>query len=97
MMDIVDRLNDSLNPGYNEMRKEAAAEITRLRAKIEQMEKQEPTRDWWDALIADVSSIDCMYRGSPTYAHDAYWMRDRVEWMLKQRRDSTPGAKGEVK
>ena len=81
------------------------AEIERLRTdcdalrdKIEAMEKQEPTRDWWDALIADVSSIDCMYRGSPTYAHDAYWMRDRVEWILKQRRDHNPGAKeGEEK
>lgn len=69
-----------------------------LRAKVEAIERQEPTRDWWDALIADVSSIDCMYRGSPTYAHDAYWMRDRVEWILKQRRDHNPGAKeGEEK
>ena len=42
MTDIVDRLNDSLSAGYSELRKEAAAEITRLRAKIEAMEKQEP-------------------------------------------------------
>ena len=35
MTDIVDRLNDSLSAGYSELRKEAAAEITRLRAKIE--------------------------------------------------------------
>jgi predicted P-loop ATPase/GTPase len=42
MTDIVDRLNDSLSAGYSELRKEAAAEITRLRAKIERMEKQEP-------------------------------------------------------
>ena len=34
MMDIVERLNDSLNPGYSEMRKEAAAEITRLREEV---------------------------------------------------------------
>lgn len=69
-----------------------------MHARIEAIERQEPTRDWWDALIADVSSIDCMYRGSPTYAHDAYWMRDRVEWILKQRRDHNPGAKeGEEK
>ena len=26
--------------------------------------EQEPTRDWWDCLIADISTIDCMYRGS---------------------------------
>ena len=66
-----------------------------LRAKIEAMEQQGPPRGWWDDLIADISAIDCMYRGSPTYAHDAYWMRDRVVWTLKQRRDSTPGVKGE--
>ena len=67
-----------------------------LQAKIEAKE-QEPPRGWWDDLIADISAIDCMYRGSPTYAHDAYWMRDRVVWMLKQRRDSTPGVNGEAK
>ena len=42
MTDIVDRLNDSLSAGYSELRKEAALEIERLRAKIEQMEKQVP-------------------------------------------------------
>lgn len=42
MTDIVDRLNDSLSAGYSELRKEAAAEITRLRTKIEAMERQEP-------------------------------------------------------
>ena len=68
---------------------------TALRAKVEAMQKQEPTRDWWDCLIADISAIDCMYRGSPTYAHDAYWMRDHVVWMLKKRRDALHGAKGE--
>ena len=66
-----------------------------LHARIEAIERQEPPRGWWDDLIADISTIDCMYRGSPTYAHDAYWMRDRVVWMLKQRRDSAPGTKGE--
>lgn len=80
------------------MAKLEAAEKERdaLRAKIEAME-QEPPRGWWDDLIADISAIDCMYRGSPTYAHDAYWMRDRVVWTLKQRRDSTPGVNGEAK
>ena len=34
MTDIVDRLNDSLSAGYSELRKEAAAEIMQLRAKI---------------------------------------------------------------
>ena len=72
-------------------------EVTKLRARIEEMNGQEPPCGWWDDLIADISAIDCMYRGSPTYAHDAYWMRDRVVWMLKQRRDSAPGTKGEEK
>lgn len=58
-------------------------------------QEQEPTRDWWDCLIADISAIDCMYRGSPTYAHDAYWMRDHVVRMLEQRRDGLPSAQGE--
>ena len=42
MTDIVERLNDSLSAGYSELRKEAALEIMRLRAKVEQMERQEP-------------------------------------------------------
>ena len=42
MTDIVDRLNGSLSAGYSELRKEAALEIERLRAKIEAMEKQVP-------------------------------------------------------
>ena len=42
MTAIVDRLNGSLSAGYSELRKEAALEIERLRAKIEQMEKQVP-------------------------------------------------------
>ena len=41
-MDIVERLNDSLSAGYSELRKEAAVEIMRLRAKIKAMEQQEP-------------------------------------------------------
>ena len=42
MTDIVERLNDSLSAGYSELRKEAAVEIMRLRAKIAEMEQQEP-------------------------------------------------------
>ena len=42
MTDIVDRLNHSLSAGYSELRKEAAAEITRLRAKIKAMEQRVP-------------------------------------------------------
>ena len=76
------------------------AEVKALRAKIdamECMEKQEPSREWWDNLIADISAIDCVYRGDPSYAHDAYWLRERVMQMFEQRRDALPGAKGEEK
>jgi len=85
----------NLKKSYEELIEELQDERDRLRAKVEAMEQQEPPRGWWDDLIADISAIDCMYRGSPIYAHDAYWMRDRVMWTLKQRRDSTPGVKGE--
>ena len=59
MTDIVDRLNDSLSAGYSELRKEAAAEITRLRAKIEEMERQEPVA-WARKLGLDVPSFGCV-------------------------------------
>lgn len=78
-------------------KRKISEECDALRGEIEALGKQEPTRDWWDCLIADISAIDCMYRGSPTYAHDAYWMRDHVVWMLKKRRDALTGAKGEEK
>ena len=42
MTDIVERLKYSLSTSYSELRKEAAIEIMRLRAKIAEMEKQEP-------------------------------------------------------
>lgn len=45
----------------------------------------ERSREWWDSLIADLSAIDCVYRGDPSYAHDAYWLRERVMQMFEQR------------
>ena len=77
---------------------DAIEECTALRAKIEAMkcmEKQEPSREWWGSLITDISAIDCMHRGDPSYAHDAYWLRERVMQMFEQRRDASPGAQGE--
>ena len=56
MSDIVDRLNDSLNAGYSELRKEAAAEITRLRAKIEVM-KGYPPYVAIDNILTEVMDI----------------------------------------
>ena len=43
MTDIVERLKYSLSASYSELRKEAALEIMRLRAKVEQMERHEPS------------------------------------------------------
>lgn len=67
MTDIVDRLNDSLSAGYSELRKEAAAEITRLRARIEAMEKQEPAgyvESLFDEYVILVNNFD---RAAPVY------------------------------
>ena len=57
MTDIVDRLNDSLSAGYSELRKEAVAEITRLRAKIAEMERQEPVM-WVNSSDINSSRIN---------------------------------------
>lgn len=70
----------------------AAAQRNDLRARIEALERQEPSREWWDNLIADISAIDCVYRGCPSYAHDAYWLREHVVQMFEHRRDAIPSA-----
>ena len=49
----------------------------------------EPDEDWWNCLIEDVITIDCWYRGDPSYEHDAYWMRETVVKMLEKRRDES--------
>ena len=59
MTDIVERLEYSLSAGYSELRKEAAAEITRLRARIAEMEKQEPVA-WARKLGLDLPSVGCV-------------------------------------
>lgn len=58
MNDIVERLNDSLSAGYSELRKEAAEEILRLRAKIEVMERQEP--DAWAATDETKTVVEAL-------------------------------------
>ena len=81
MTDIVDRLNGSLSAGYSELRKEAALEIERLRAKIEQMEKQVPVAKvrvhqtggnaglaWSVAPLNDFDSLPLMRDGDRLYA-----------------------------
>ncbi|MDM0041834.1 hypothetical protein QTI05_22530 [Variovorax sp. J22R193] len=58
----------------------------------EQAQPVEPAPEWFGALIADVSAIDCRYRGDPSYDHDAYWMREAVIRMLEKRAALTPTA-----
>jgi len=36
----------------------------------------------FDWLETEVSAIDTLYRGSPTYEHDAGWMKDEVMRLL---------------
>ncbi len=55
----------------------------------------EPSVEWFDELICDVSVIDCRYRGDPSYDHDAYWMRERVVAMLEKRRDAARAKEAE--
>lgn len=57
-------------------------------AAAEQAQQAEPSKEWFNFLIEDVSAIDCMYRGDPTYEHDAYWMKNHVIKMLEKRRDT---------
>jgi hypothetical protein len=89
MTDIVDRLNDSLSAGYSELRKEAAAEIMRLRndcynlrARIEEMEKQEPAGTLHD------DGYFVWRKTSPYQSNYAGW---------KMTLYALPGAKGEEK
>ena len=39
--------------------------------------------DW---LETELSAISCRYHGDPSYDHDAYWMRGRVEKLLEEAR-----------
>ena len=89
MTDIVDRLNDSLSAGYSELRKEAALEIERLRAKITEMEKQAPTHWSCNVLQADASWKEEVGREIPP---DGYYSIRDIKPLY-----ALPGAKGEEK
>ena len=87
MTDIVERLNDSLSAGYDslsagysELRKEAAEEIMRLRAKIEVMERQGP-----------VVTIDDVDEYGPMLTWNQHW-HDLIGSKLY----ALPGAKGGI-
>lgn len=95
MTDIVDRLNDSLSAGYSELRKEAALEIERLRAKITEMEKQEPAR-----LVTAVA-YRWRYRGAVMWQYGE--LKEETARLAKEYNHEVqplytlPGAQGEEK
>lgn len=99
MTDIVERLNDSLSAGYSELRKEAAVEIMRLRAKIAEMEKQEPvawqtrTRPAWND-----GTWGPWRKCSKEYAEDIKKTPSLHDWLYEARAlYALQGAKGEEK
>ena len=82
MTDIVERLKYSLSTSYSELRKEAAIEIMRLRAKITEMEKQEPAGTLHD---------DGCFVWRETAPHQSNYAGWKMALYL------APGAKGETK
>ena len=99
MTDIVERLNDSLSAGYSELRKEAAVEIMRLRAKIEAMERQKPvawqtrTRPAWND-----GTWGPWRKCSKEYAEDIKKTPSLHDWLYEARAlYALQGAKGEEK
>ena len=94
MTDIVERLKYSLSVSYSELRKEAALEIMRLRARIEAMEQQEPVDLNYIELMNSAQKIVESYvyfrrfiASTPLENDIAVWMADFVFAQL--------GAKGE--
>ena len=81
MTDIVERLNDSLSAGYSELRKEAAVEIMRLRAKIAEMEKQKP--------VGEIQRAN----STGNYNNSVVW----VPMVVGSKLYALPGAQGEEK
>lgn len=54
---------------------------------VEPTDKPSEILDW---LETEVTAIDCMYHGSPTYERTAYWMRDEVVRLIDQARKAFP-------
>ena len=88
MTDIVERLKYSLSASYSELRKEAALEIMRLRAKVEQMERQEP----YSYIYEYANPIDGspVWRDKPGYWNAQFPKSSKPLYLA-------PGAKGEEK
>ena len=90
MTDIVERLNDSLSAGYSELRKEAAEEIMRLRAKTapsinEGVRKVTLGFRWESEAQHHIPTIEIEFDPvSPDSPNDAKgWQdRDRITSML---------------
>ncbi len=54
--------------------------------KAQAQEREGLCDDLVEHLIGEVLSIDCRYRGDPSYDHDAYWMREEVLKLLKKQK-----------
>lgn len=67
------------SPGCQTAQRAAAAEerIKRLEAVLAQ-------RIDWEWLETEISAIDTMYRGSPSYTRDAYWFKDEVLALIQK-------------
>jgi hypothetical protein len=44
----------------------------------------------FDWLQTELSAIDIMYRGDPSYERSAEWMRDKVEKLIEDARKAFP-------
>lgn len=53
------------------------------------MSERDNVFDW---LQLELSAIDILYRGNPSYERDAIWMRDRVEKLIEDARKAFPEA-----
>lgn len=80
MNDILEQLNDSLSAGYDslsagysELRKEAAEEIMRLRAKIEAMERQKPVGWLLDGDFYEVRQMSLYKDNEPLQGQTALY------------------------
>ena len=48
--------------------------------------EQKPVAEVFDYLEEELSAITCRHHGDPSYDHDAYWMKDRVQKLIAEAR-----------
>lgn len=75
----------------------AMADATELCQTVDSVYAKSPATDAFLAevraeviewLDAEISAIDPVYRGDPSYEHDAYWMKGRVRDLIQKSRES---------